>query len=159
MTYRTSLLVAVVAGALAGCGAEDNPYDIGRRCDLGLDVAAIDGVALAMPSIDCGSRMCLAYVEPAAAAPKPERGHCTAECVGVAGECDPGPDVADCAGGFVCAVTFTRGVFCCRPMCVCADDLAELPSVDAVQGACDADDPDDVAACPSLAWAPLPERS
>jgi hypothetical protein len=123
-------VVAVLAVALGAC--DDKPV-VGAPCWLAAPIDDPGRLALTSPSLDCVSHVCLGAST--ARAGDDGRGMCTATC-DVDDDCEGWADTA-CAGGFVCAVPTVTGDFCCRRLCVCADDAALLPAPQPVPIGCD----------------------
>ena len=123
MKVRT--LAAYAAWLVMGC----NPNSVGRPCVDPVN-AAVDGIQISSPALECPSRLCL--IEPLDGGAG--RATCTASC----------QDDSDCAAasndncksaegtplGFACAVVFQTGKLACRKLCICRGDLRSGVNVD-----------------------------
>jgi hypothetical protein len=119
---------------LAACN--ENP--VGRACFIGEGVAK-ETTAVSTPALECQSRMCLH-----------RSGFDVDMCTGECSSDDDCDAVAEtpCQGGFVCAIPTTTGDFCCKKMCICADQI-DVPEGGQVRpAACDPENPDNE--CPNL---------
>jgi hypothetical protein len=159
MRQNAFALCAVIS--LLGVGCVDN--QVGRPCN-NLGRSPMNGVSFVNPAPDCPTRLCMVTPPP----PTGTTGHdgtlsiCTAECQ-VDADCETGQDFQkECkAGRYVCAVPSVvpgEENFCCKKLCVCADDLIagfnkEVPGVKLAR-----DDYDTVipTACDAKAMARLP---
>jgi hypothetical protein len=117
MTMRTSLLLCVLA--LSAC----DPSSIGRPCVNPNDNPP-SGTQLSSPALECPSRLCLIQqLDGGTPNLGASRNTCTAAC---SSDSDCAAETAElCASGFRCAVATDVGPYCCRKLCVCADDLRE----------------------------------
>jgi hypothetical protein len=61
-----------------------------------------------------------------------------------------------CEGGFKCARIQTLGQFCCRPLCVCSDDLA-LDTADEIRMACETGEQEGCCRKDGIPVTPTPE--
>lgn len=123
---RSAARVSAFAFALflaAGC----NPNSIGRPCTAPQNMPS--GVQIASPALECPSRLCLIEASTTGLGGTSDGGSATARATCTAGCSNNGDCEAEtkeyCASGFMCAVATDVGNFCCRKLCICADDLAE----------------------------------
>jgi hypothetical protein len=128
-------LVALLLLALtAACSSTE----VGRACFIGKGVNP-EFNAVSSPALECESRTCLHRAGET-------DDMCTAGCE-TDDDCEASAETP-CEGGFVCAVATVTGAFCCKKLCICADQIVIGPDNPAVPAACDPDEPANE--CPNI---------
>jgi hypothetical protein len=120
MRLSLMLVTCMTLGLFLAPGCENQ--HVGRLCFIQRDVAEGSNVVVNPQALECPSRMCLFYKDPAVAGVE-ALSLCTAECSSD-GDCDgetSSSDTAMCKTGFKCAWPIEVGAFACKRMCVCAD--------------------------------------
>jgi hypothetical protein len=120
MRLSLTLVTCMMLGLFLAPGCEDQ--HVGRLCFIQRDVAEGANVVVNPQALECPSRMCLYYKDPAVTGVEP-LALCTAECSsdGDCGGETSSSDQSMCKTGFKCAWPIEVGDFKCRRMCVCAD--------------------------------------
>ena len=117
---RAAGLSALVFSLMLATGC--NPNSIGRPC-VNPNNNPPSGTQISSPALECPSRLCLIQAVSGLGDGGTSRNTCTASCDND-GDCEA-ETKSQCMNGFRCAVATEIGPFCCRKLCICADDLVE----------------------------------